>query len=335
MSLLALMILFMACSAPIEKITPLSEKTSSIPPSNIPKPTQISSSPIFTLTPAPSQTSIPSPIPKTNPLTILNPQDGGTAPAVMETADALPMVNLEMVLNVETTSRVILEADGHLVRIREVPDYEMGDLVELRWTPWHGNGEYQLNVKVMDREGELMHKRELALQVTGIPSGIPTIKERFIRAYEDQFGLSLTEPAFMYHSLIYNTTQDRDLWVSTAYVGDMLYEGLLPHSGVVESRKHVPIQTQDQNGYCSPEGTYRLLVVIVEYDGSSVDPNRVRTELFREAERAIQRWAADADLEGLQGPVLAVDVVVAGPVAPKTPGQVLDPGDVRELVGYM
>lgn len=329
-SLFCALIFVAACTSKPEEHQELQTQPSILPTRETMMPPTASA----THTPQPSPLPTRTRMPTLSPFSILEPEDGGEVKAAFDTDQALPMVPVQVKFHTHRNSLIYLEADGRRVRLFEVGREHSGQPVKLSWTPWHGNGDYQLIAGLYDKkEGVVLGEETLTVRVTGIPEDALTVEERVKKAYNDWFDLNVPHPPFIYYSTYYRSSAEHNAWISTVYLEDRLYEIWLYDAGVPGGRGSLRLQTASQDGFCRPEGHYDLLVVVVEYSASRVDVNQVMEILSSEVEIANQRWAADAKRAGLSEPIMSIDATVIGPIPPPREGELLTPEDVQQITG--
>ncbi len=257
---------------------------------------------------------------------------GGTIHAHMDAGTGLPRVNVTIESN-DSRQPLGLDADGLLVAIDTEQRSTVPGQVEFEWTPWHGNGRYVLNLQLLDwRNGNIPSSHVITVNVTGIPEGVPNVKSRFIQLYQDHFGLTLTSPAFAHYNAPDPGNGDESRWVSTAYIGDRLYEIDIFDSGKITSTSYA-INSDEGGGFCNPSGTIRILAVVVDYGNTGLDPAEVEAALRDGLDEAESHWSDYSREIGLSAPILEVGLTTFVYGAPSHPGQYLTPQEIRSASG--
>lgn len=257
-------------------------------------------------------------------------QDGDTiTPAIGE--NGLPVVEstVDSTGPMPASTAIALEADGLWVS-QALTDGTDPFSITLQWTPWHGNGEYALTIQALT--SDLLATQTIHVTITGIPDGIPTVQERMIRIYQEQFGLTLTAPAFARYTKPDPYALEDSRWVSAAYIGDKMYEVSIFDNGFAGGMSY-DLSTGG-NGFCRPAGIYSMLVLFVDYGNTGLDPALGAAPMEEWRLDANQRWTDYSTSIGLTEPILQIDrlesVIIS---APPVPGQTLTVDQVRTLTG--
>lgn len=258
--------------------------------------------------------------------------EGGTIHASTNPATGLPTATT-LVESSDSYLPLGLEADGLLVAIdteqRGATPYQ----VEFEWTPWHGNGRYVLNLQLLDwQNNTLPSSQVITANVVGLPEDAPTVKSRFIDLYRNRFGLNLTAPTFARFNASSHSPDKESRWVSTAYIGNHLYEIDILNNGTITTPSYA-INTDESVGFCRPSGTIRMLAVVVDYGNTGLDPADAESALRAGLEEAQQQWADTSLQIGLSEPVLQVELTtfVYGP--PPLTGRYVTPDEIRSASG--
>ncbi len=262
--------------------------------------------------------------------------EGGTINASVDPATGLP------------TATVLIESDSDLgllsigldangMMVAHVGYESTGTLPyqrEIVWTPWAGNGEYVLTVNLLDWDAthQVLSSQAIHINVIGIPEGTATVRERFIQLYQQNFGVLLSYPAFARYNKLFPDAVDDARWVSSAYIGNTLYELDLMDDGSVYPT--TSILNSDNGSFCRPSGNINMLAVIVDYGNTTANVAELEADLLFSLNRSNQRWADYSAGIGLAEPILHVDLttVFAGP--PVTSGQFLTAEQIRTITGY-
>jgi hypothetical protein len=288
---------------------------------------------VVTATPSPRPPA--SPTPPVEPLRLLDVDDGGTLVASIDTDSGFPVIGMQAEARGTSHPFITLDADGLRVALRAMEHSPSAQTIPFTWTPWHGNGEYRLDLRLVNGDGEARAEKSLTVAVSGIPDGTPTMQERFIQLYQEAFGLNLTSPAFAYHTThVESAREEQDRWISVAYIEGRVYSIYLFDNGEIAHYANSMSTPVLPSGVCWPTGVIRILVLIVDYDNTNVAPETVRTTLDEAAEEANRRWADYAASIGLAEPILEMETTVAIVDSPPTPGEFLTPAEAQALTGH-
>ena len=259
--------------------------------------------------------------------------DGSTlTPSMGENGLPVAVSTVEVSGAVPSPSIVALEADGLWVA-QTLTDGNAPFEAALQWTPWHGNGEYALTVQVLNSDaGGILVSQTIHVTVSGIPDGTPTVQERIQQVYQEQFGLTLTAPAFARYTKPDEYAYEESRWVSAAYIGEKMYEVSIFDNGFAGGMAY-DLSTGD-NGFCRPAGNYSMLAIFVDYGNTGLDPAAGAAPLEEWRQHANQVWAEYAASIGLTEPILQITRLETAIVsAPPVPGQALTVDQVRALTG--
>ncbi|MBL8080570.1 MAG: hypothetical protein JNM55_21545 [Anaerolineales bacterium] len=258
--------------------------------------------------------------------------EGGTVYADTNAATGFPTASL-LVESSDSHLPLGLEADGLLVAIDTNQHDATPYQVKFEWTPWHGNGNYVLNLQLLDWDNSSIPSSQvITVNVTGIPENAPTVKSKFIELYRERFGLNLVAPIFARFNASTYSPDKESRWVSTAYIGNHLYEIDILDNGTITTPSYV-INSDESVGFCRPSGTIRMLAVVVDYGNTGLDPMDVEAALLAGLEEAQQQWANTSLQIGLSEPVLQVELTtfVYGP--PPLTGRYVTPDEIRSAGG--
>jgi hypothetical protein len=257
---------------------------------------------------------------------------GGTIYASTNEATGLPTVSI-LVESSDSRLPLGLEADGLLVAIdtdqRSTTPYQ----VELEWTPWHGNGRYVLNLQLFDwQNGTIPSSQVIIVNVDGIPENVPTVKSMFIKLYREAFGLNLEVPVFARYNASTRSPDKESRWVSTAYIGNRLYEIDILDNGLFTSTSYA-INSNEDVGFCRPSGLIRMLAVIVDYGNTGLDPTDVEVALQTGLDEAQAHWDEYSHQINLSEPILQVQLTTLDYGAPSRAGGYITPDEIRSASG--
>jgi hypothetical protein len=171
--------------------------------------------------------------------------------------------------------------------------------------------------------------------VSSIPEGTPTVRERFIQLYQEYFGLNLTAPAFAHSSThVKSAAEEWDRWISVAYIKDKVYVIELFDNGEIVHWANSLSVPEQPVGTCRPLGRYKILILIVDYGNTNIDPEEVAAKLDEAAAAANQHWAEYAAGIGLPEPILRIETTTAYVESPPNPGEFVTPEQAQALTGH-
>ncbi len=262
--------------------------------------------------------------------------DGDTLVASIDKATGFPTAAVRIESDSDVSALSIgLDANGLMVAH---VGYEASAALpyqrDVIWTPWAGNGEYELRVSLLDwdRAHAVLSSSTVRVQVTGIPPGTPTIHEKFIQLYQQLYGLNLSAPAFARYNKLFPEALDDARWISAAYVGDSVYEIAIFDDGQVANT--TGLLNRDDGSFCRPSGTIRMLAVLVDYGNTNVTIPELEADLSFSLNRSNQRWEDYSRAIGLAEPILQVELTTAAAGAPVSAGQFLSADEIRSRTGY-
>lgn len=258
-------------------------------------------------------------------------QDGSTLAASLDPVTGLPTATVRVEMQ---GSPLIagLEADHLQVAMYDNTWTTERHTETFTWTPWHGNGVYDLTIEMLDWDNErVLDSQTVSVNVTGIPDGSLTVRERFAKIYREKTGLNFTSPAFARYSKFFATAVDESRWVSVVYYNDKVYEASIFDNG---TEGFMDYEINGTNGYCRPMGDIDMLIVIVDYGNVTYDLNALTSLLEDARQRSNRRLADYASALGLSTPILQVQATVAFAGAPPNPGQPLTSEQILSITGY-
>jgi hypothetical protein len=236
---------------------------------------------------------------------------------------------------VPTDGRVFLQVDGlDMAMNRNSAGAEPFETT-FTWWPWHGNGDYLLEVSSWDWNACCQRAvQTLTVHVAGFPAGQATIRERFIRLYQDKFGLSLTAPLFARYVMPWSYAYDVSRWVSSAYIGDTLYEIELFDNGTsTTGTRPIGHSTPDYYPLCRPAGSYRMLVVFVDYGNTGITRQEALQTLATANEAFNRFYLEQSNAAGVSTPLLQIEATGAFLDKPTSAGKVESTGRIAARTG--
>lgn len=263
---------------------------------------------------------------------IVGISDGATIAAQQYTESKFPYATLT--LNVtDREQKITLDADGILVSRHDMLYTPGIEELHMNWIPWHGNGEYRLDITMFNYRGRVIEEQSITVFVEGIPPETPTIQDTIINLYRQYFNLALTHPIILHYSDPDPERSAWNQWVSVAYIDDRYYYlYLYDESGV--SGHYSNSLNSGVNGVCRPRGEYKVLTLVVDYGNTGVDPAAAVEELEDAAEAANRRWAEYSTSIGMEMPILQIETTTVFLGAPPTPGDFTSVDVLESLTGY-
>ncbi len=282
-------------------------------------------------------------------LVILEPKPGAVLPAaapvvVKYSAKGGPFVYL------------ILSVDGTDVKAEGITSTKADLTGEIRWdSPGEGrctltlsiydaekrSGQAAVNIQVGGKTGQAVRPPESAGTEGGAYVLAPARRQLILDAFRREFGLALTAPPIARKN---RSGVPDDPWVSVAYVGDVMYQVDLFGDDHVEtravalsSRATAPVGAKlGDTVYLRPAGTYRMLVVFVDYGNLGVGRASVQEALARATADVNAMFADRSRAVGLSKPILRIDTearFIAPPAGFKDTDYLLRVAQVRPLAG--
>jgi hypothetical protein len=272
-------------------------------------------------------------------ISFLSIVDGSTLTAGLDSAGfAQATVTLEA--EGDSIKDIILEADGLQVARAHNDSYSNPFHTDLAWTPYRGNGKYTLTAYARTADLAENHFRPvtsvfLTVDVEGIPSGAPSVRDRFIRLYSDRFGLSVPIPPLARYIRPAPTALDPSRWVSVAYIGNYDYEiNLMDDGSVQTTRMAVNHIEPGLATICRSTGTLDMLVVFVDYGNTGIAQDPAFAALADAQSQSAGWHQTYAASHGLSTPLLKINTTPAWISASPTPGEFLTAGQIQSLAGF-
>jgi hypothetical protein len=279
----------------------------------------------------------------------VNLTDGGTAAAVLD-AKGLPRVVVQVQVTGKAPLFVELTVNG-LPAVdeggREVVVQNKGGVVpfvaEIPWLPAKGGGEYTLTATAMDSDKNTAEST-VHVSVTGVAASTPMppaltreqAASRVTQLIQDTYMVRLPAPSLQRFDFPTNPTRSR--WVGAAYYNGMRYYVQLFDDGHVEwsNGPYADPAHRSKTGaytYCRPAGTYRVLVVFVDYGNSGV----VKSDALAQVPVVVAwlngLYANFATGQGFSSAPMRVEADAAYINSPPAPGQLLTGQQIRTLTG--
>lgn len=282
-------------------------------------------------------------------LAILEPKPGAVLPAgtpvvVKYSAKGGPFVYLT------------LAVDGIEVKTQGIASTETALTGEIRWdSPGEGrctlalsiydaekrNVQATVNIQVGEKTGMAGQPPEPARAEAGAYVLAPARRQLILDAFRREFGLSLAAPPIARKN---RSGAPDDPWVSVAYVGDVMYQvdlfgddHLETRAVALSPRAIAPVGAKlGDTVYLKPAGTYRMLVVFVDYGNLGVSRAEAQEALRRATADVNAMFADRSRAVGLSKPILRIDTearFIAPPAGFQDTDYMLRVAQVRPLAG--
>ncbi len=220
---------------------------------------------------------------------------------------------------------------------------------DFSWTPTLGSGTYRLTLETLTADKSESASATLSVVVTGPPAILPSptlapgavypeVISKIQATYHDLFKLDLKAPAIARKF----RPGVEDPWVSTAYVGNVLYDVELFGDGHVETwaTPVFPNTTVDMNKsyfkepVCRPAGMYSMLVVFLDYGNLSVGKDEVLADLAAANATVNTEYAAYPSAGNASAPILQIHTTgVVIPVPNDVEGKLIPPNKIQQYTG--
>jgi hypothetical protein len=220
---------------------------------------------------------------------------------------------------------------------------------EFAWLPELGSGTYSLKLETMTADKSETATIVISITVTGLPAISPTpslepggvypeIRSQILSTFLKTFDINLVAPAIArkFRSGV------EDPWVSTAYIGNDLYEVDVYPDGRVEAWTS-PIFPNTILDYktslfkeplCRPAGVYSMLVVFLDYGNIPVGRDEVLADLAAATTATNTDYAAFPSAGPGSAPILQIRTTgVVIPVPNEVAGKRITPDQIRHYAG--
>ncbi len=302
--------------------------------------------PIETITPSASTniSNLPSATVTTNvPIEFIFPTDGSILTLTPD-PNGKTIVDVHLQVNIPGVSFIFIDFNGadplSYDNSNGVPSFE----VHFSWQPAHGNGSYQLTASAFGAKKDLLGEVSIQVTVSGTSEIQATPTEAiappaFVLAqiksiFQQQFNLVVPFPAVARKDRSGVTT---DPWVSTAWLGNSLYQVYLYPDGHTDAYAN-PIGSDQVNiapsgekilPVCKPAGTYSMLVVFIDYGNLDVSAEEVKSDLQQATNEVNTAYAVYGSILKIQ----TIGVVIPIPANLPVNGY-LTKDMVRALTGF-
>jgi hypothetical protein len=220
---------------------------------------------------------------------------------------------------------------------------------EFSWTPSLGSGIYHLKLETLTADKSESTSVTFSVTVTGLASISPTptlapgavypeVIGKIQATYSDIFKFDMKAPAIARKF----RPGAEDPWVSTAYIGNVLYDVELFADGHVETwaTPVFPNTTVDlkqsyfKEPVCRPAGVYSMLVVFLDFGNLGVGKDELLADLASATADANARYASYPSDGSGSAPILQIHTTgVVIPVPKEVAGKLITPAQIKKYAG--
>jgi len=220
---------------------------------------------------------------------------------------------------------------------------------EFSWTPSLGSGTYHLKLETLTADKSESTSVTISVAVMGLTSISPTptlapgavypeVISKIQSTYSDLFKLDVKAPAIARKF----RPGVEDPWVSTAYIGNVLYDVELFADGHVETwatpvfpNTNVDLkQSYFKEPVCRPAGVYSMLVVFLDFGNLKVGKDELLADLAAATADANARYAAYPSAGPGSAPILQIHTSgVVIPVPKEVAGKLITPAQIKKYAG--
>jgi hypothetical protein len=263
---------------------------------------------------------------KGRPLVVVQIEVTGKAPLMIDlTANGLPAVD-------EGGHALAAQNAGRVVPY-------MG---EIAWSPPNGGGAYTLTATAMDSDKN-MAEATIHITVTGVPAFTlpPALTReqalsRVRQLLQDTYKVNIPAPSLQRFEFPTNPTRSR--WIGAAYYKGTRYYVQVFDDGHVEwsNGPYADPAHRSTTGaytYCRPAGTYRVLVVFVDYGNTGTVKQDALANVPVVVAWLNGLYASFATSHGSSSAPMRIEADAAYLGSPPVPGQLLTAQQIRTLTG--
>ncbi len=284
--------------------------------------------------PAPAPQPTPAPTQKGFYVRFLNVTDGG-AISVQTGGKDFPHAVVALETGFSGAQHVLpfqilLDADGMCLGPAVNYDKAFPFKAEYTWRPLRGNGKYLLVARAVSLDRKTETSVSALVNVVGFLSSRPAPLDVIKQVYQNKYGLALSAPAVARFNNTGNPSES--MWVSTAYIGDTLYEVDLWDSARTFANTR-SLNNARQYPACRPSGRLTILVVFLDYRNTRFDRDTMLKALRTATAKANGFYSQYAAAHGWKTPILQLDVTGAYVTPPPSPGELLKVGQIKSLTG--
>jgi hypothetical protein len=275
--------------------------------------------------------------------------DGGTAAAALD-AKGRPLVVVQievtgkapLIVGLSANGLPAVDEGGRLLEARNTAGV-VPLVADIPWSPSNGGGAYTLTATAMDSDKNTV-EGTIHITVTGVPASTPMLPaltreqaaSRVTELIQDTHGVSIPAPSLQRFDFPTNPTRSR--WIGAAYYKGMRYYVQLFDDGHVEwsNGPYTDPAHRSKTGmytYCRPAGTYRVLVVFVDYGNTGTVKQDALAEVPVVVAWLDGLYADFATGQGFSSAPMRVEADAAYVDSPPAPGELLTAQQIRALAG--
>jgi hypothetical protein len=281
-------------------------------------------------------------------LCFLNLQNGDT----VSLSPSAPQFLVEAEASGAAAAEISLQADGAQLGTQINSSGADPFRAEFAWAPTRGSRDYVLTLDSLTGDKSATAQAQITVHVVGaplaaetptaqntVPAVDPAAKSAILQAYQDEFGLASIVPPIA-RKYRYGV---EDPWVSTAFIGNKLYQVYRNPDGSVETYKFSVYPDLTPNPYkgfaggpvCRPSGGYSMLVVFVDYGNLGMKAADVLADLQAATAAVNAAYAAYPRGPADSTPILQLQTTGAVIPVPSTLDNYMVPmSQVQALTGY-
>ena len=289
----------------------------------------------------------PTPLPTSGSVSVggmqiqfLNVADGGNLPATMDEKQGKPFVTAQVEVTGPVCVAVQLKEDDVWVASADNTNHASPFQAELMWYPRRGGGEYVLYIGAGDPNKQTWATSQIRVTVTGVPAFTPSppppeqqeASQLITQKYMELWKLDVPYPALRRYD---SPDPAAAAWISAAYIGGQFYTlKLFDDRHVGSSSNEMNQPNTVGNPTCRPAGTYRILVVFVDYGNTGISRDTALNTLQTGAAAINAQYVDFAKQHGLATPILQLQVTGAYVSPAPAPGKLITIAQVKSLTGY-
>ena len=259
--------------------------------------------------------------------------------------DAYQMPNSQVTVEVTgaLAKDVILDAGGLQVARQHNDNMVTPFQAVLNWNPPQGNGRYNLVIHArtaddMENYFTEIASNQITVEVSGLPADAPSIHQRFLDFYRQQFGLNPQVVPYAYYIRPVPEAIDPSRWVSAVYLNGMLYELNMDENGLITwttTQYNTGLAgASPQAWICKPGGYFRILLLLVDYGNIGITQQQA-LDAVPAIQEMVNQWHRQYAIDhGLSAPLVQIELTGVYINPPPSPGQVLTRDQIQALTGY-
>ena len=272
-------------------------------------------------------------------LRFISPTDGSSA-AVAFDANGRPVVTVKVEVTGTAPFAVDLFANGvpavdeggHQLEVRD-PSGVVPFTTEILWTPPKGGGEYSLTATAID-SNKNQAEATVHVTVTGVAASTPMppalthdqAASLLMRLIQDTYNVRIPAPSLQRFDAPANPNRSR--WIGAAYYKGMRYYAQIFDDGHVEwsNGPYADPAHRSTTGaytYCRPAGTYKVLVVFVDYKNTGTVKQDALAKVPGVVAWLNGEYTAFAVSQGLSSAPMQITADAAYVDSPPAPGELL------------